>query len=237
MVLEYLVAFFVLKVVAELLLADRLFLVDAHELWTGDTLNLTFGSRSFLCAGVLVTHNNLEQAGQLGVLHFEFVELLLRGGADHLEGLLGAIEPEDLEQAEDGGPPDLHELALVRGVDDLLEEHLGAEEPVLEELGLGHDQRVQAVDGLEAQVRVVGLLDAGADVGEHHGVVVPALADVLEHALVADLAGGDADAAQVQDDLAQQLLLDDGEDVRLGRGVHDYPLQQAQRQCRDVLLR
>lgn len=85
-------------------------------------------------------------------------------------------------------------------------------------------------------MHIFRLLDAGFDVAGNNGIVVLGLANVLKQTAVTYLAGCGVDTPEIEHDFAKQLLLDDGEDVRVGRSVDDYLLQQVEGQRGDVFL-
>lgn len=80
------------------------------------------------------------------------------------------------------------------------------------------------------------MLNGSFQVNRCDSLIVSEFADVFQDALVTDLADGDLDAAQVEDNLAQQPFLNNIDYLRLSRRVHDYFLQQAQRVQADVFL-
>jgi PII-like signaling protein len=62
------------------------------------------------------------------------------------------------DQADQGCPPDLHVVLLVARVDQFFQQRPRGVQVVREILGLGHQQRVKAVDRLQLQVEILILL-------------------------------------------------------------------------------
>lgn len=72
---------------------------------------------------------------------------------------------------------------------------------------------------------VFSLLNTGFDVGGDDRIVVFGLSNVLKQTAVTNFARCDVDTPEIEDNFAEQLFLDDGEDIGIGGSV-DYDFLQ-----------